>query len=84
MHAAELAALIYVAVVKLRPHWHDEDPNKGFIKIIMTGSASDEANMQKHLYNKQIKKHFLPLKKIGLNCLKILLKNIRALILKWM
>ena len=52
----QIAVDLYDALVKIRPHWHDEDPNKGFIKIIMTGSASDEANMQKHLYNKQTKK----------------------------
>ena len=52
----QIAVDLYDAIVKLRPQWHNEDPNKGFIKIIMTGSASDEANMQKHLYNKQTKK----------------------------
>jgi type I restriction enzyme, R subunit len=52
----QIAVDLYDAIVKLRPQWHKEDPNKGFIKIIMTGSASDEANMQKHLYNKQTKK----------------------------
>ena len=32
----------YNAITKLRPDWHDEDDAKGAIKVVMTGSASDE------------------------------------------
>ena len=52
----QIAVQLYDAIVELRPGWHDEDATKGAIKIIMTGSASDDSNMQKHLYNKQTKK----------------------------
>ena len=52
----QIAVELYDAIVAIRPQWHDEDPTKGAIKIIMTGSASDDSNMQKHLYNKQTKK----------------------------
>jgi len=52
----QIAVELYDAIVTIRPQWHDEDPTKGVIKIIMTGSASDDSNMQKHLYNKQTKK----------------------------
>ncbi|EGI76659.1 type I restriction endonuclease subunit R [Hylemonella gracilis] len=40
----------------LRPEWHSTDPEQGAIKIIMTGSAADEALLQPHLYSKQVKK----------------------------
>ncbi len=52
----QIAVELYDAIVALRPKWHDDDPKKGAIKIIMTGSASDDATMQKHLYSKQTKK----------------------------
>lgn len=51
-----IAVDLYDAIVALRPDWHNEDPTKGVIKIIMTGSASDEAKLQKHIYSKQVKK----------------------------
>ncbi|MEF9386925.1 type I restriction endonuclease subunit R [Ralstonia solanacearum species complex bacterium KE056] len=40
----------------LRPEWHSPDPEQGAIKIVMTGSATDKALLQPHLYSKQIKK----------------------------
>jgi type I restriction enzyme, R subunit len=52
----QIAVDLYDAIVTLRPQWHDEDPTKGAIKIIMTGSASDDAKLQKHIYSKQTKK----------------------------
>jgi len=52
----QIAVELYDAIVALRPEWDSEDPKQGAIKIVMTGSASDDANMQKHLYSKQVKK----------------------------
>jgi len=52
----QIAVELYDAIAALRPEWDSEDPKQGAIKIIMTGSASDDANMQKHLYSKQVKK----------------------------
>jgi len=52
----QIAVDLYDAIVAIRPHWHSEDPTKGAIKIIMTGSASDDAKLQKHIYSKQVKK----------------------------
>lgn len=43
---------LYAAIVKLRPEWHDEDDDKGAIKVVMTGSASDPLDWQKHIRNK--------------------------------
>ncbi|WP_029001513.1 type I restriction endonuclease subunit R [Azohydromonas australica] len=47
---------LYDEIVKLRPDWHDPDPEKGAIKIVMTGSSSDKALLQPHIYGAQVKK----------------------------
>ena len=47
---------LYDAIVKLRPDWHDEDDEKGQIKIVMTGSASDKPDWQQHIRNKPRRK----------------------------
>jgi type I restriction enzyme, R subunit len=52
----QIAVELYDEIVALRPQWHNDDPTKGAIKIIMTGSASDDAKLQQHIYNKQTKK----------------------------
>lgn len=52
----DICAHLYNEIVALRPDWHDEDPEKGAIKIVMTGSASDKPLLQPHIYNKQTKK----------------------------
>jgi type I restriction enzyme R subunit len=43
---------LYREIIKLRPQWHDEADEKGIIKVIMTGSASDSADWQMHIRNK--------------------------------
>ncbi|AKA25095.1 type I restriction endonuclease subunit R [Pseudomonas chlororaphis] len=52
----EICVHLYNEIVALRPDWHDEDPEKGAIKIVMTGSASDKALLQPHIYSGQVKK----------------------------
>ncbi|WP_312263458.1 type I restriction endonuclease subunit R [Candidatus Igneacidithiobacillus taiwanensis] len=52
----DICAQLYQAIVALRPDWHDDDPEKGAIKVIMTGSAADKELLQPHLYSKQVKK----------------------------
>lgn len=52
----DICAQLYNEIVKLRPEWDDPDPEKGAIKIVMTGSASDKPLLQPHIYNKQTKK----------------------------
>lgn len=49
---------LYDAIVTLKPEWHNDDPTKGAIKIVMTGSASDKTKLQPHVYNKETKKLF--------------------------
>jgi len=36
----------------LQPRWHHNDDDKGAIKVVMTGSASDPAEWQQHIRNK--------------------------------
>ncbi|MBS1856133.1 MAG: type I restriction endonuclease subunit R [Acidobacteria bacterium] len=43
---------LYSALVKLRPAWHHEDDDKGALKVVMTGSASDPDDYQPHLRSK--------------------------------
>ena len=43
---------LYHELVSLRPDWHDDDDNQGAIKIVMTGSASDPPEWQRHIRNK--------------------------------
>jgi type I restriction enzyme R subunit len=43
---------LYRAIVKLRPEWHHEADDKGAIKVVMTGSASDPGDWQPHVRNK--------------------------------
>lgn len=52
----EICVHLYNEIIALRPDWHDDDPKKGKIKIVMTGSASDKPLLQPHIYNKQVKK----------------------------
>jgi type I restriction enzyme, R subunit len=52
----EICVHLYNEIVALRPDWHDEDPEKGAIKIVMTGSASDKALLRPHIYSGQQKK----------------------------
>ncbi len=54
----EICVDMYNAIVAIKPEWHDSDPAKGTIKIVMTGSASDKEKLQPHIYNKDTKKLF--------------------------
>ncbi len=54
----EICVDMYNAIIAIKPEWHDADPAKGAIKIVMTGSASDKTKLQPHIYNKETKKLF--------------------------
>jgi type I restriction enzyme R subunit len=43
---------LYKAIQKLRPEWHHDDDDKGTMKIVMSGSASDTLDWQKHIRSK--------------------------------
>src|SRR3989338_2746039 len=48
-----IAIDLHNEIVKLRPQWYHKDDDKGILKVIMTGSASDEVDWQEHIRNKQ-------------------------------
>lgn len=37
-----IAAELYKEIIALRPEWHDDDFNKGVLKVVMTSSSSDK------------------------------------------
>ncbi len=43
---------LYRELVRLRPEWDGEDDEKGSLKVVMTGSASDPTDWQPHIRNK--------------------------------
>lgn len=47
-----ICVAMYHAIVKLRPDWHSDDDDKGVLKIVMSGSASDRAGWQPHIRSK--------------------------------
>ncbi len=48
-----IAVRLYEEIIKLRPHWHNDDLDKGVIKVVMTASSSDGYEMAKHHTTKQ-------------------------------
>ena len=47
-----IAIELYNEIIKLRPEWHSDDESKGFLKVVMTGSAADPLNFQPHIRSK--------------------------------
>ncbi|MCU0713270.1 MAG: type I restriction endonuclease subunit R [Pirellula sp.] len=47
---------LYNEIISLRPEWHSEDDEQGFVKIIMTGSAADGPEWQQHIRSKERRK----------------------------
>lgn len=43
---------LYNEIIKIRPKWHSDEDDKGVLKVIMTGSASDDQKWQPHIRNK--------------------------------
>ena len=43
---------LYRELVRLRPDWEHEDDDRGSLKVVMTGSASDPPDWQPHIRNK--------------------------------
>jgi type I restriction enzyme, R subunit len=56
----EICANLYEEIIKLRPDWHDDAVDKGVIKVVYSGSASDKGLVAKHVrreaQNKTIQK----------------------------
>ena len=47
-----IAVELYGAIVKLRPAWHGDADDAGTMKVVMTGSAADPPDWQKHIRDK--------------------------------
>jgi hypothetical protein len=48
-------------IVKLRPHWYSPNDDKGIIKVVMTGNASEGPRVAEHARNKLRREdHLLP------------------------
>ena len=52
----DICVHLYNEIARLRPDWHSADPERGAIKIVMTGSASDRALLRPHIHSAQVKK----------------------------
>lgn len=51
-----ICVALHQEIIRLRPDWYHPDDNKGAIKVIMTGSASDPLDWQEHIRNKPRRK----------------------------
>lgn len=52
----EVCARLHDEIVKQRPEWYDPDIEKGAIKVVMTGSASDIGLLRPHVTTKRQRK----------------------------
>lgn len=52
----DICVHLYNAIIALRPDWHSDDPMRGAIKVVMTGSASDKALLKPHIHPKDVRK----------------------------
>jgi type I restriction enzyme R subunit len=43
---------LYEQIIRLRPGWASDEDEAGAVKVVMTGSASDPADWQRHIRNK--------------------------------
>lgn len=48
-----IAAELYREIIALRPEWHNNDLEKGVIKVVMTSAASDGKEISKHHTTKE-------------------------------
>ena len=44
-----ICVALHDKIVQLRPHWHDDDDDRGAVKVVMTGQASDAPGWQQHI-----------------------------------
>lgn len=52
-----IAVQMYDEICRLRPEWHSPDDDSGVVKVIMSGSASDEIAWQPHIRTKAQREH---------------------------
>ena len=51
-----IAAELYAAIERIRPEWHDDELDKGAIKVVMTSSSSDLPVVARHRTTKSQRK----------------------------
>ena len=44
---------LYNEIVRLRPDWHNDDPAKGKVKVVITGSADDSEALVQHAHSRE-------------------------------
>jgi type I restriction enzyme R subunit len=49
----DIAARLYEEIRRLRPQWHDDEDDKGAMKVIMTGGPEDEGLVLRHARSKE-------------------------------
>jgi len=47
-----ICVALHDEIVRLKPEWYNKDDDKGALKVVMTGSASDPKEWQDHIRNK--------------------------------
>lgn len=52
----EICANLYEAIIKIRPEWHDGAVDKGAIKVVYSGSATDVGLIAKHVRREALNK----------------------------
>lgn len=48
-----ICVAMYNAITALRPDWHSDEDDKGRIKVVMSGAATDDLDWQQHIRNKK-------------------------------
>jgi len=48
-----IAIELHNEIVKLRPEWYSKDDDRGIIKVIITGSATNDKEWQEHIRNRE-------------------------------
>ena len=51
-----IAADLYREIIELKPEWHNDDLDKGVIKVVMTAASSDGPELAKHHSTKEQRK----------------------------
>ncbi len=52
----QIAVDLYSQIIDLKPDWHNDDLDKGTIKVVMTSSSDDPKSFQPHHTNKKDRK----------------------------
>lgn len=52
----DIAARLYEAIRALRPDWHDDDDERGAMKVVVTGSGDDAEPLRSHVRTKAARK----------------------------